>query len=120
MNGTILPMSMTLKQLTSEYKKVAGFINQQWPLKNDEQRIFARIMKLVEELGELADEVLTSMNLQRESKIAKFSHENMEDELADVLASVVLLAEELDIDLDAIMERKIKLTRQRFGMGSDQ
>lgn len=105
---------MTLKQLTSEYQKIADFINQRWPLKNKEQRIFARFMKLTEETGEMADEVLTSMNLQRESKIAEFSQQNVADELADVLASVILLANELEIDLDEIMRRKLKYTRQRF------
>jgi len=38
---------MTIKQLTDEYQKIGDFINQRWPLKNKEQRIFARIMKLV-------------------------------------------------------------------------
>jgi len=105
---------MTLKQLTAEYQKIADFINQHWPLKNKEQRIFARTMKVVEELGELADEILTSMNLQRKSKIAKFSQENVEDELADVMASIILLASELKIDLDKIMKKKIQYTRERF------
>ncbi len=107
---------MTIKQLTDEYQKIGDFINQRWPLKNKEQRIFARIMKLVEELGELSDEILTSMNLQRQSKIAQFTRENMEDELADVVASVVLLANELDIDLETVMQRKIEFTRDRFEM----
>lgn len=107
-------MSMTLKQLTAEYQQIADFINEKWPLKNKEQRIFARTMKVVEELGELADEVLTSMNLQRKSKIARFSEQNIKDELADVLASVTLLAIELDADLDEVMKRKIKYTHERF------
>jgi NTP pyrophosphatase (non-canonical NTP hydrolase) len=107
-------MSMTLKQLTTEYQKIANFINEHWALKNKEQRIFARTMKVVEELGELADEILTGMNLQRRSKIARFSEENVKDELADVLASVVLLAIELEIDLDKVMKKKISYTRERF------
>lgn len=107
-------MSMTLKQLTLQYQEIGDFINDRWPLKNKEQRIFARTMKVVEELGELADEILTSMNLQRESKIAKFSKENVEDELADVMASMILLATELDIDLDKVMEKKLNYTRERF------
>ena len=105
---------MTLKQLTTQYQKISDFINEHWPLKNKEQRIFARTMKLVEELGELSDEILTSMNLQRKSKIAKFSRENVEDELADVMASVVLLAIELEVDLDQVMKKKIDYTRKRF------
>jgi NTP pyrophosphatase (non-canonical NTP hydrolase) len=112
-------MSITLKQLTEQYQEIGNFINDRWPLKNKEQRIFARTMKVVEELGELADEILTSMNLQRESKIAKFSKKNVEDEMADVMASMILLAAELDINLDKIMKKKIKYTRDRFEINSE-
>ncbi|NCN44975.1 MAG: hypothetical protein COU63_00120 [Candidatus Pacebacteria bacterium CG10_big_fil_rev_8_21_14_0_10_36_11] len=73
-------------------------------------------MKVVEELGELADEILTSMNLARDTKIAAFSRENMEDEFADVLGSLILLANELDIDVEQVMRKKLKFTRDRFGM----
>ncbi|NCN82338.1 MAG: hypothetical protein GW947_00055 [Candidatus Pacebacteria bacterium] len=71
-------------------------------------------MKVVEELGELSDEILTSMNIQRNSKIAKFSHQNVEDEFADVLGSLVLLAIELDIDIEEVMKRKILYTHKRL------
>lgn len=107
---------MSLGDLTNEYKKISKFLNQRWPLKNSSQRVFARTMKIVEELGELADEILTSMNLQRESKVAQFSQENVEDEFADVLGSLVLLAIELDIDIEKVIKKKIDYTRQRFEM----
>jgi len=107
---------MTLNELVSEYKKINLFLNDKWPLKDKQQQIFARTMKIVEELGELSDEILTSMNLQRDTKIAKFSHDNIEDEFADVLASLILLGNELDIDVDKVMKRKIIFTRKRFEM----
>ena len=107
---------MRIKDLEKIYAEIATFLNKRWPLKTKQQRIFARTMKIVEELGELADEILTSMNLQRDSKIAKFSRENVEDEFADVMASLVLLARELEIDIEQVMNRKIKLTRIRFGI----
>lgn len=111
---------MTLTELRDEYIEISKFLNERWPLKDDNQRIFARIMKIVEELGELADEVLTSMNLQRNTKIAKFSRDNLEDEFADVLASLVLLGVELDLDMEMLLKRKIKLTRTRFGMDEEK
>ena len=37
--------------------------------------------------GKLSDEILTSMNLQQDSKIQKFTQENVEDEFADVLGA---------------------------------
>ena len=107
---------MTIKNLVAEYEKISKFLNKKWPLKNKEQRTFARTMKIMEELGELSDEILTSMNLQRNTKIAKFSHQNIEDEFADVLGSLILLGIELDIDLSQVMKRKIEFTKKRFEM----
>ncbi len=105
---------MTFQELTNQYRIISQFLNKNWPLKTADQRVFARTMKIVEELGELADEILTSMNLQRKSKIARFSRENVEDEFADVLGSLVLLAIELDIDIEEVIKKKIKFTRERF------
>ena len=77
--------------------------------------IFTRTMKLLEELGEFSDEVLSSMKLQRDSKLEHHTREKLEDEYADVLGSVILLAIELDIDVAKVMQRKIAFTKQRFG-----
>lgn len=105
---------MQLQKIITEYQKIGQFLNKRWPLKDDNQRIFARTMKIVEELGELSDEILTSMNLQRNSKIANFSRKNLEDEFADVFGSLVLLGLELNIDIEEVVERKIIFTRQRL------
>lgn len=105
---------MKIDNLVEEYKVIGKFLNSRWPLKNHEQRTFARTMKIMEELGELSDEILTSMNLQRNTKVAKFSRENVEDEFADVLGSLLLLGIELDIDVEKVMKKKIKFTKTRF------
>ena len=110
---------MTIKDLVAEYKEIGAFLNHRWPMKDQDQRVFARTMKILEELGELADEILTSMNLQRNSKIAKFSQENLEDEFADVLASLMLLGNELEIDVEDVIKRKIDFTKKRFEMDRD-
>lgn len=107
---------MKILDLVKEYEKISDFLNSKWPLKNSDHKVFARTMKIMEELGELSDEILTSMNLQRNSKIEKFSRENVEDEFADVLGSLILLGIELDIDVEKVMKKKIKFTRERFEM----
>jgi|GEM_PF-306626 len=107
---------LTIKELEAEYKIIADFLNAHWPLPDHQQRVFARTMKVMEELGELSDELLTSMNLSRDSKIAKFSQENVEDEYADVMACVIILGNELGIDVEKVMRKKIKFTHERFEM----
>jgi hypothetical protein len=68
---------MTIADLITQYKAIGSFLNERWPLKNHEHRVFARTMKIMEELGELSDEILTSMNLQRNTKIEKYTQENI-------------------------------------------
>lgn len=105
---------LTLDQLMADYRDIHLMLNAQWPIESDSERAFARTLKLMEELGELANELLTKMGLQRQSKVDAFEEQHIEDELADVLASVLLLAVELDIDVKKIMTRKISHTVSRL------
>lgn len=108
--------SVTLQSLISEYQLIRQYINTNWPMGDKNAAVFARTMKIVEELGELSDEILSSMNLQRDAKVAKHTRSDLEDEFADVFASLILLALELDIDISTVMQRKIVYTKKRFGI----
>lgn len=110
---------MTLAKIIEEYQDISTFLNTEWPLKDKNHRTFTRMMKLFEELGELSDEILSSMNLQRSQKVENYSHQNMEDELADVFASLFLLAIELDVNVEEILKRKIAFTKERFGISEE-
>jgi NTP pyrophosphatase (non-canonical NTP hydrolase) len=105
---------MTIQQLVTDYKHIGQLLDQKWPIKDQNKRIFARTLKVLEEFGELSDEILTSMNLQRQTKIDQFTHEHLQDEFADVMGSLILLASELDIDVEAVMKRKIDFTKKRM------
>lgn len=110
---------LTVKELVNEYQVISEYLNSRWPLPDRQQRTFARTMKIMEELGELSDELLTSMNLSRDSKIAQFSRENVEDEFADVMACILLLGIELEIDVAEVMRRKIQFTHERYEMSAE-
>lgn len=108
------PETLTLERLLAEYEDIHLMLNAQWPLESQNERVFARTLKLMEELGELSNEILTMMGLQRQAKVEAFREHHLEDELADVLGSLLLLAVELDIDIPSVMRRKIDLTNQRL------
>lgn len=76
--------------------------------------MLARTLKMMEELGELSDAILSSMQLQRASKVSQFEHVHVEDEFADVLGCIMLLGIELDIDIESVIKRKISFTRERL------
>ncbi len=106
--------TLTLEQLMADYRDIHLLLNAQWPLDSANERLFARMLKLTEEVGELSNEVLTKMGLQRQAKIDAFEELHLEDELADVIGSALLLAVELDIDIATIMKRKIAYTLMRL------
>lgn len=105
---------ITLQKLIEEYREIRELIAVQWPIADRQQRIFARTLKMMEELGELSDEILSSMNLQRASKISKYNSSHLKQEYADVFSCVLLLGIELDIDIEAVILDKIGFTRNRL------
>lgn len=105
---------LTLQELIAEYRRIAEMIKAKWPIENHEKRVLARTLKMMEELGELSDAILTSMQLQRASKISQFQKVHLEDEFADVLGCVILLGIELQIDIEEVVKRKIDFTQERL------
>ncbi|SRR5258708_1579258 len=105
---------MTIQQLIEEYQKIQEKLDARWPIEDPEKRIFARTMKLVEEFGELSDAVLTKMKLQRNEKAEEFSPQNVEDEFADVMGTLILLGMQLEVDIEGAIKRKIEFTHERL------
>lgn len=106
--------NLTIEELLSDYRDIHLMLNAQWPIESTSERIFARTLKLMEELGELSNEILTKMGLQRQAKIDAFEQHHLEDEFADVLGSLLLMGIEMDIDVAEVMKRKIAFTLERL------
>ena len=81
---------------------------------DQDKQIFACAIKLGEEFGELCQEVLFHSSLQRKSKMDKFKKENLSEEFADVLISTLLLAQEMNVDIEKALENKIKKIDKRY------
>lgn len=76
-------------------------------------RSLARLAKVTEELGELSNEVLAIDGDQRSSKLLGNHQEKAAEEIADVIITVLLLAENLDVDADKALKKKIKKIKNR-------
>jgi len=50
----------------------------------------------------------------RKEKLEKFSPEDLEQEIADVLFSVMMIAKSLNIDVEKAMSNKMKIIKNRF------
>jgi len=91
------------------HKKLLG----KYPLEK-KNRVMVKSLKVMEELGELSNEILTYYNLQsRSEKRDNFDYENLKSEWVDVLMTVLLLGVDLDISF-ADVEKRFSKIRERF------
>lgn len=97
-----------LKFIKKEHKRLAQFYN----FKNRQALKYPIALKIGEELGELYEDVLASDNLQRENKMQR-KRSHLDEEMADVLITTLLLAENMHIDIVRGLENKIKKIKRR-------
>lgn len=78
------------------------------------ERIYAQAVKLGEEFGELCDAILAHANAQRQEKMDNMEEDALPKELADVAITLFILAARLNIDLPAVIEKKVAVVNERF------
>jgi len=78
-----------------------------------EKRMLARTVKLNEEVGELCDEVLAHISMQRDDKMEKTHPDNLALELADVVLTTYLIAQEAQVDMQAALQKKMRTIEKR-------
>ncbi len=73
-----------------------------------EKDILSKTVKLSEETGELANDILSVMSLQRKSKLDEFNIKNLYEEFADVVITTAMLANKLHVNLERAVRDKLK------------
>lgn len=81
---------------------------------SNRERVFAQMIKVSEETGELSEQVLWKFGWQRISKKDKISDEKLKNEIADVILSTVRLARLMNMDVEELLEKKMKILKDRF------
>ena len=81
---------------------------------DSEKRILARAVKLSEEVGELASDVLSFNSDQRKEKLDTYDASNLPQEFADVIITTLLLAESMGIDVEGGIESKMEKIKKRY------
>ncbi len=79
-----------------------------------EKEILAKTVKLNEEVGELCNDILSILRLQRKSKLERFDKRNIYQEFADVLITLMQLAIASNVDLDRAVKDKIETISARI------
>lgn len=104
---------MTLDELIDFIKKEDHRLRNHYGNPPKERRILSRTVKLMEENGELANEILASISDQRNSKLKKKDSGNLSEEFADVIITTLLLAKSADVDIKEALIRKINKINKR-------
>lgn len=73
-----------------------------------EKAILTKTVKLNEEVGELCNDILSILRLQRRAKLEKFDRRNIYQEFADVIITTIQLAVIAGVDIERAISDKLK------------
>lgn len=104
---------MDIKTLEEEVKKTGAKLDYTLSTPR-EKEILAKTVKLNEEVGELCNDILSILRLQRKAKLDNFDKRNIYQEFADVLISLMQLAASANVDMDRAVKDKLKIINERI------
>lgn len=105
---------MNLKSLQQKIKLINELVRPQYKLYTPkEKEILTKTVKLSEEVGELCNDILAILRLQRKAKLEKFDKRNIYQEFADVIITTIQLATTAGVDIERAVSDKIKKIESR-------
>lgn len=106
---------MNLKSLQEKIKILNDKIRPQYKLYSPkEKEILTKTVKLNEEVGELCNDILSILKLQRRAKLQNFDKRNMYEEFADVIITAMQLAIAAGVDVERAVGDKLKKIEERY------
>lgn len=106
---------MNLKSLQGKIKILNEQIKPKYRLYTQtEKEILTKTVKLNEEVGELCNDILSVLKLQRRAKLEKFDKRNIYQEFADVIITTIQLAETTGVDVERAVGDKLKKIEERY------
>ena len=105
---------MDLKDLEEQIKKL-NTPKVDYSLQSPrEKEILTRTVKLNEEVGELCNDILSILKLQRRAKLERFDKRSIYQEFADVLITLIQLAVSANVDLERAVRDKLQTISERI------
>jgi len=111
---------MNIKALQEQVKKFNEKTRPKYKLYSQtEKEILTKTIKLNEEVGELCNDILSVLKLQRKSKLAKFDKRNFYEEFADVIITTFQLGSVAGVDIERAITDKLKKIEKRYHLEKD-
>ncbi|MCL5433220.1 MAG: hypothetical protein M1524_03870 [Patescibacteria group bacterium] len=106
---------MNLKNLQEEIKIANEKSRPHFKLYTQtEKEILTKTVKLNEEVGELCNDILAILRLQRRAKLEKFDRKHIYQEFADVIITTIQLASISGVDIQRAVKDKMKVIENRY------
>ena len=106
---------MNLKSLQEKIKLLNEKTRPQYRLYSPtEKEILTKTVKLNEEVGELCNDILAILKLQRHAKLEKFDKRNMYEEFADVIITTIQLAQAAGVDVERAVGDKLRKIEEKY------
>ncbi|MCL4417204.1 MAG: hypothetical protein M1268_00755 [Patescibacteria group bacterium] len=105
---------MNLKNLQEEIKLSNEKTRPHYKLYSQtEKEILTKTVKLNEEVGELCNDILAILRLQRRAKLEKFDKKHIYQEFADVIITTIQLASISGVDIQRAVKDKMRIIEER-------
>jgi len=113
-NYVIILQDMNLKNLQEKISILNEKTKPHYKLYSQEEKeILTKTVKLNEEVGELCNDILGILKLQRKAKMKNFDKRNIYQEFADVIITTIQLAQVAGVDIERAIEDKLKKIEER-------
>ena len=106
---------MDIKKLQERVNDITDKTRPHYKLYSQEEKeILTKTVKLNEEVGELCNDILSVLRLQRKSKLDKFDKRNIYEEFADVIITTMQLAAVTKVDMERAIRDKLNKIEERY------
>ena len=95
--------------IKQEIKKLESYYDD----KDEKELTMAMGFKVVEELGELFNEMLGHKGYQRKDKLENLNKEEIKKEFADVIFTILILAKRFGVDIEDAIKIKMQEIKRR-------
>lgn len=93
--------------------KISAYLRSTGGTMTEKERLFAQVIKLNEEVGELCEAILHEYDAHQRRKEKEI---DLDAELADVLITTLILAENRQKDIWSQVDKKLDKQFDRFGL----
>lgn len=105
---------MHIQEITTWIQKIVPIIHAHHHDHDPDKTKLFHLVKISEEVGELAEQVLWSCKAQRDEKNDKISPDNLAKEACDVIISTLVLMHSQQIDIEQALSNRMEHIKERM------